>query len=59
MPAILKAAAARARWYANGDEIVNFLSSLNPFWDREELGEMWREHLRLTEAEAVARINGS
>ncbi len=52
------AADAERRWYANGAEIVGFLVHLNPWWPGAELQAMWNEHLRLTKAEAVARLKG-
>jgi len=52
------AADAERRWYANGAEIVRFLTQLNPCWSAEGLQAMWNEHLALTKAEAVARLNG-
>jgi hypothetical protein len=50
---------ASARWYANANEIAAFLSSANPdHWPLEEMQEMMRDHLDLTLAEAVARLQG-
>ncbi|HXF82044.1 MAG TPA: glycosyltransferase [bacterium] len=52
-----KTAAARRRWYANADEIADFLSSANPrHWPKAEMRSMMREHLDLTLAEATARL---
>jgi hypothetical protein len=54
--AVEKAAAA---WYANGDEIAAFLSQANPpNWPLDEMQAMMRDHLDLTLAEAVARLEG-
>ncbi|WP_335511541.1 LysM peptidoglycan-binding domain-containing protein [Bacillus sp. JJ722] len=44
------------KWYANGDEIVQFLSDLNPKLSKEAFRQMFYEHLALTKAEAVAMI---
>lgn len=52
-----KVAVARTRWYANADEIADFLSSANPrHWPKGEMRSMMREHLDLTLAEATARL---
>jgi hypothetical protein len=51
--------AAHEAWYANGDEIGAFLADANPRnWDRAEMQAMMRDHLDLTLAEAVARLQG-
>ena len=51
--------AANRRWYANGDEIADFLSSANPsHWPKEEMRAVMREHLDTTLAEASARLSG-
>jgi hypothetical protein len=51
--------AAHAAWYANGDEIGAFLADANPrTWDRADMQAMMRDHLDLTLAEAVARLQG-
>ena len=50
---------AAAAWYANGDEIAAFLNQANPGnWPLAEMQAMMRDHLDLTLAEAVARLEG-
>jgi hypothetical protein len=43
-------------WYRNADEIVAFLTSANPNWDKKELTDMFHLHLKLTTDEVVARL---
>ncbi|MGH7467813.1 MAG: hypothetical protein ACRENP_07455, partial [Longimicrobiales bacterium] len=51
--------AASARWYANADEIADFLSGANPgHWPRATLRAEMRHHLDLTLQEAQARLHG-
>lgn len=47
----------RAAWYANADQIADYLSQLNPFWNKEDWKNMLYSHLRLTEDEAIARLS--
>ena len=50
---------ARERWYANADDIAEFLNAANPEnWPLEEMRAMMREHLDLTLQEAVTYLNG-
>lgn len=49
---------ARARWYANADDIANFLASINPFWSADVWRQLLYDHLAMTEQEAVLRLNG-
>jgi hypothetical protein len=50
---------ALERWYANGEDIADFLAAANPAsWPRSEMRAMMREHLDLTTQEAVARLTG-
>jgi hypothetical protein len=47
------------RWYANADEIAQFLADANPrSWPFEMMQAHMRDHLDLTLEEAVARLNG-
>jgi hypothetical protein len=50
---------AQERWYANGDAIADFLSAANPeAWPAPMMRAALRQHLDLTTAEAVARLQG-
>ena len=50
------AEAKEKEWYRNADDIVMFLSSINPYLNKEELRKMFYTHLSLTKAEAVTMI---
>ena len=55
-----KLASAQAAWQANADRIAAFLADANPnAWKLGAVRSMLREHLRLTTAEAVARLQGN
>ena len=45
------------KWYANAEDIANFLSGINPYWNKKEWIKMLNEHLKMTEEEAVDRLN--
>ena len=48
------------RWYANADDIAEFLNAANPrYWPLEEMKAMMKEHLDLTLEEAVAYLQGN
>lgn len=46
------------KWYRNADEMANAFSSINPFYPREVVRQMFYEHLRLTTDEVSARLRG-
>ncbi len=47
---------AGKRWFANADEISQFLNNANSQWALEDMKKMMNYHLRLTTDEAVQRI---
>lgn len=48
---------AHARWYANSDDIADFLSSANPeFWPQAEMRAAMKAHLDQTLAEAAHEL---
>ncbi len=47
------------RWLDNASQLANFLSEANPNLNNSSLKSMLEEHLKLTTAEASARINKS
>ncbi len=52
--------AASAKWYANANEIADFLSGANPkHWSRDPLRAEMKHHLDLTLQEAQARLGSN
>ena len=50
---------AKDRWYANSDDIADFLAQANPrFWPRSEMRASMRMHLDQTLAEAAHELAG-
>jgi hypothetical protein len=49
---------ASARWYANANQIADFLAAANPHLSRTTMRTMMREHLDETLAEAVDHLKG-
>jgi hypothetical protein len=47
---------ANKKWFANADEISQFLSKANPHWKLDDMKNMMHDHLNLTTEEAVARL---
>lgn len=54
-----KVATTKGTWYANGDQIGDFLAKANPtIWPTTEMRQMMRDHLDNTLAEAVDHLQG-
>lgn len=53
------AANAEKRWYANADEIADFLGRINPYWSQGDWQTMLHKHLELTKSEAVDILTGN
>jgi hypothetical protein len=50
---------ANKAWYENADDIAMFLSKANPkYWPEKDMKMHMKDHLDLSEAEAVARLQG-
>lgn len=47
----------RKRWYENADELSIFLSEINPYWSMRKFRSLFYDHLKMTEDEAVFRLN--
>jgi LysM repeat protein len=48
---------AQRQWYANADQIADYVHTLNPYIDRDAFRKMLYTHLALTKEEAVNRLN--
>lgn len=48
----------RKSWYANADNIAEFLSQINPYWDKNTWQSMMYDHLRKTEEEMGLVLTG-
>ena len=44
------------QWYVNADEMADAFSSINPYYDREEVRKMLYRHLELTTNEVAMRL---
>jgi len=52
--------AAKTAWYANGQQIADFLAAANPrYWPQEAMREAMQTHLDQTLQEAVDRLQGN
>ena len=51
-----KADKLRKEWYANADDIAEFLAGINPNWSRQKWKDMMYSHLSMTEKEAELRL---
>jgi hypothetical protein len=53
-------AAAKTAWYANGQQIADFLAAANPrFWPQDTMRDAMQTHLDQTLQEAVDRLQGN
>jgi hypothetical protein len=43
-------------WYRNADQIAAFLARANPYWKEKSMQAMLYQHLTLTKAEAMLRL---
>ncbi len=51
---------AKVRWYANANDIADFLATANPrFWPRDAMRSAMKEHLDQTLAEASDELSGN
>jgi len=48
----------RREWYANADDIANFMADINPCWSKTIWQSMLYDHLKMTENEAVLLLKG-
>lgn len=51
-----KADELRKKWYANSNDIAEFLSGINSYWCRQKWQDMMYCHLNMTEREAGFRL---
>ena len=55
----LKAKELNKKWYKNADEIAEAFSSINPFYNIEEIRKILYQHLYLTTNEVSNRLKGN
>lgn len=46
------------KWYQNADEIAIFLSSINPYWPKDQWQSLLHDHLKMTKEEASDLLTG-
>ena len=49
----------KTQWYLNADQMADMFSSINPFFDLEEVRRMLYNHLDLTTEEVMMRLAGN
>ncbi|MDF2821157.1 MAG: hypothetical protein K0R15_1598 [Clostridiales bacterium] len=47
----------RKNFYKNGDDIITFLSQINPYWSPNKFKPLFYNHLNMVENEAIYRLN--
>ena len=50
---------AERRWYANANQIAEYLGSINPNWSTEDWNAMMEEHLELLESNIMNMLEGN
>lgn len=53
---VLQCDELRKKWYANADDIAEFLAEINPYWCQEKWKDMLYSHLNMTEKEVGFRL---
>jgi hypothetical protein len=56
---VAEAETLKNQWYMNADQMADAFSSINPFFDREEVRNMLYNHLDLTTEEVAMRLAGN
>lgn len=46
------------QWYDNANQLASFLSSINPYWDKQTLINAFNNHLDMTKDEIQKRLYG-
>ena len=45
------------KWYENASQLATFLSSINPYWDKKTLQNLFYNHLDMTKDQILKRLN--